>query len=186
MALPLAVACHAARPEGQPDPPGCVTPAGRLPASATAGELAGAYQLHLVATDGPRAGAAVDADLELHPLPDSLVTPGLVLGLLDSTVRHPLAGSLSLDPDGLGAVRTGSLTSSDDLAPGALVIERQDELTLRLGADANRRGPVRYDGGYFALALTGIGSRGFTGTWASGAAGPTARGYFCAERTGSD
>ena len=39
---------------------------------------------------------------------------------------------------------------------------------LRLGADANRRGVVRFDGGYFALTVREMRAGRFAGTWSSG------------------
>jgi hypothetical protein len=54
---------------------------------------------------------------------------------------------------------------------------------LRLGADANRRDEVHFDGGYFALTVRRIDEGGFAGSWASAGAEPKATtGYFCATR----
>src|SRR5205814_10228561 len=116
----------------------------------------------------------------------------VVLGTRDTTSTVPLSGTTELDPSAVGAVRTGSLSAEDPEAPGVLVIDRRParpdaatEIMLRLGAEANRRGVVRYDGGYFALSVRRITSEGFAGTWSSGGAGSRAEGYFCAERLAS-
>ena len=199
--LSLAMACHSARPEIQPqDSPSadarstagdCAPSTERLPSDATADGLAGEYRVRIVATAGAKTGAAQDARLLLRPVDDSLRRPSTVLGLRDSTTRLPLSGSIELDPAAVGAARTGDLLSLDPLAPGVLVLERHPirpdapaEIMLRLGSDANRRGVVRYDGGYFALTVRRIGAGEFAGTWASGVATGGAEGYFCAERAG--
>jgi hypothetical protein len=189
--LVVAGACHAAKPEPRLGTAECTPSSGdTLPASATAAPLAGEFRLHLVATAGSRKDARQDARLSLRPMDDSLRTPPLILGIRDTTTRHPLLGVTEVDPAALGGVPTGDLTSTRPTAPGVLVIERHPvrpgapaEITLRLGADANRRGVVRYDGGFFALTVRRIDSTGFAGSWASGATGRTAEGYFCAERS---
>ncbi|TMC61281.1 MAG: hypothetical protein E6J17_08730 [Chloroflexi bacterium] len=201
MILSLAMACYSARPEIQPQdsrPAGARSTAGDcapstelLPSDATADGLAGKYRVRIVATAGAKTGAVQDARLLLRPVDDSLRRPSTVLGLRDSTTRLPLSGSIELDPAAVGAARTGDLLSLDPLAPGVLVLERHPirpdapaEIMLRLGSDANRRGVVRYDGGYFALTVRRIGAGEFAGTWASGVATEGAEGYFCAKRAG--
>jgi hypothetical protein len=191
--LAAVTACHSARPEAQPVAGAaagpCVPPTGTLPPSATAAGLAGEYQLHITATAGPHPGEWLRGGLRLIAIEDPAAREIVVLGVRDSTSQNVLTGSTDLDPTRLGAVSTGELGSTAADAPGVLVIERHPtgpgaaaDIMLRLGADANRRGRVRYDGGYFALTVRGIGPRGFTGTWASGTSGPSAAGYFCAER----
>lgn len=187
-----ALACHQAHPEAQPALNPCRPTTGTLPRTATAGGLAGDYRLHLTATAGSSAGRAVDGTLRLRQVDDSVRREVVVLGVRDTTSSFPLSGTSDLDPTALGAVRTGSLAAVDPEAPGVLVIERRPqrmnagtEIMLRLGADANRRGVVRYDGGYFALNVRSITAEGFAGTWSSGGAGMSAEGYFCAERLGS-
>jgi hypothetical protein len=189
--VPLALACHSARPAASASADTCAAASGQLPATATAEGLAGEYRLHLVTTSGPDSGASVRGRLALHEPPDSLQQPPPLLGIRDSTTRYALAGVAELDRDALGATNTGALTSTDPAAPGVLLIERHParpaapaEILLRLGADANRRGVVRYDGGYFALTVRRLDREGFAGTWASGALGSSTAGYFCAERTG--
>lgn len=186
----LAGACRSARPEVRPAADSCPEGGTGLTPRSTAAALAGSYRLSLAATSGPGAGAAAEGTLVLRPLDDSAAAPVLVLGLADSSMSHPLAGTLDLDRGPIGAVSTGDLASSDPEAPGVLVIERRPrrpgaavEITMRLGADANRRSQVRFDGGYFALTVRRLGANGFAGTWASGGAGDGASGSFCARRT---
>jgi len=185
----MILGCHSARPEGRLQADTCAAPVGELPPSASAEALVGEYHVRFVATAGPKQGATEDGRVTLRPMDDSLVAAPPVLGIRDSTTRHPLVGSAQIDVDALGATRTGELASADMHAPGVLVIERHPiqpaaraEITLRLGAEANRRGIVRYDGGYFALKVLRVGPSSFAGTWISGGAGSTARGYFCAAR----
>jgi hypothetical protein len=186
------LACHPAHPEAQPAVNPCRPTTATLPRSATATGLAGDYRLHLTATSGASAGRWMDGALRLQPVDNSTRREVVVLGVRDTTSSFPLSGTSDLDPTALGAVRTGSLAAEDPEAPGVLVIERRPprvnagtEIMLRLGADANRRGVVRYDGGYFALNVQSITAEGFAGTWSSGGAGIAAEGYFCAERLGS-
>jgi hypothetical protein len=195
LATLLAVgSCHSAapatKPAANPATDTCAAPTGELPPSATGSRLAGEYRLHLVPTAGPHSGGAVNARLRLAPLADSLQAPPPMLGVVDTTTHYPLAGSTDLDPALVGGVGTGDNTSADPTAPGVLVIERHPaagapaSLMLRFGALANRRGPARFDGGYFALTVRRVDPDGFAGTWSSGTVRPTAAGYFCAERTG--
>jgi hypothetical protein len=192
LVLAGALACHPAHPAAQPALNPCRPTTGSLARTAAAVGLAGDYRLHLTATSGASAGRWVDGALRLQPVHDSLPREVVVLGVRDTTSSFPLSGTADLDPVALGAVRTGSLTAEDPEAPGVLVIERRParpdaatEIMLRLGADANRRGVLRYDGGYFALNVRSITAEGFAGTWSSGGAGSSSEGYFCAERVAS-
>ena len=187
-------ACHQARSEADPavSVKPCQPASGSLARTASAAGLAGEYQLHLTATSGPNAGQAADGQLRLRPVADSAAREIVVLGVRDTTSRAALSGTTDLDPAVIGATRTGSLTAEDADAPGVLAIERRParpdagtEIVLRLGADANRRGVARYDGGYFALNVRAIEADGFTGTWSSGSGVFSAQGYFCADRVGS-
>jgi hypothetical protein len=196
LAFTAVVACHAARPAPSPASEAtinCEPPRGSLPATATADGLAGSFRLHIVATTGPTPGRWVEGALSLAPVSDPAERSVVVMGTRDPTSAYALAGAAELDPASLGAASTGDLSSTDPAAPGVLVIERHPgnpgagtEIILRLGAEANRRERLRYDGGYFALLVRGIGPRGFTGTWSSGSGSSSATGYFCAERVGED
>ncbi len=112
-------------------------------------------------------------------------------GLRDTTARFPLIGWTSLQPDAIGATDTGPLDGHEPTAPGVLVIQRRTrqpdaprEILLRLGAEANRRDRVRFDGGYFVLTVQRIDDQGFAGTWASAAGASAAGGHFCARKAG--
>lgn len=187
--LPLALACHAAQPESRASVDSCGPASGQLPAATRADGLAGEYDLLLVTAGGPDSGKSVRGRLTLREQSDSLQRPAPVLGIQDTTTRYRYAGTAELDRDALGAMDTGDLASTDPRAPGALLIERHTfrpaaaaGITIRLGAEANRRDLVRYDGGYFALTVRRLDPDGFAGTWASGALHQAAGGYFCAER----
>ena len=208
--LSLAMACHSARPEIQPqDSPSadarstagdCAPATERLPSDATADGLAGEYRVRIVATAGAKTGAPIPGP---NAAIAALVASGLptreftFLGFLTKKSGARRKTLAALIAEGRTVVvyespyRTGDLLSLDPLAPGVLVLERHPirpdapaEIMLRLGSDANRRGVVRYDGGYFALTVRRIGAGEFAGTWASGVATGGAEGYFCAERAG--
>ena len=170
----------------------CAATSGNLPGATRADALQGAYRLRLVASSGARAGDSTVADLELVPADDSLQFLSAAAGGRDSTTRLPLIGWTTLDPAAVGGAETGALDSREPTSPGVLVIERHTsrpdvpiEIMLRLGADANRRDQVQFDGGYFALTVRRIDEGGFAGSWASAAGEPKATtGYFCATRAG--
>jgi hypothetical protein len=193
VAFAVLAGCHSRGPDEKVGARRCAPPTlgDSLESTASADALLGEYRLHLAATGGPDSGRSVDGTLRLWPLPDSLAHEVMVLGVPDSSASQPLGGSADLDREALGVVRTGDLGGSDPTAPGVLVIEHhprrpdaRPQILLRMGADANRRGRVRYDGGFFALTVRGMAAEGFTGTWASGSgpAAAAATGYFCAER----
>ena len=189
--LAAGVACHAPVPAARTAGDGCAAPTRQVSPGANAAALAGEYRVRFIATRGPAAGAHTDARLRLVPRADSLQRAAPILGVRDTTTRYPLAGSIDLEPATLGAVATGNPDSADPLAPGVLVIERHPtdpvastSIILRVGADANRRGPARFDGGYFALTVREMQPDRFAGTWSSGTAGEAAAGHFCAERAG--
>jgi hypothetical protein len=193
-AVALLLACRAPRPAPATAAHGaCEPPTGELEPGVTSETMAGEYRLELVATEGPRAGAATDGALRLVARPDSLRQPPPVLGIRDSTTTLPLSGSADLDVAAVGAVSPGAAGSNDPLAPGVLVLERRGGsgsplVLLRMGSEANRPGVTRFDGGYLALTVRELGDSGFRGTWAS-AGGPGAQptgasagGHFCAVR----
>ena len=84
-------------------------------------------------------------------------------------------------------MRVGSLSSEDPASPGVLVIESETgaspSILLRLGAEANRRALVRFDGGYTVLTVVEVGVESFSGIWSSGVRGPDSEGFFCATRS---
>jgi hypothetical protein len=156
-------------------------PDGPPVATSTAG-LAGEYRVTLVATRGPRAGRIAEGRLWLAPQDTALQVLFRVNGAVDSTARMPLIGGTDLDLAAAGAVPMGGLDSRDPRRPGVAVLETPGAIVLRLGAEANRRDVVRFDGGYMALYVGATGGAGFAGAWASGVTGPEAEGHFCAVR----
>lgn len=185
----LLVGCRSQPPEVGPQ--ACAPSTSSLPASGTATGLAGDYELRLVATSGAKTGAAAEGTLRLQPQRDSLLYLIRLGGVPDSTVTHPLYGSVDLNLAAVDAVSVGSTNSTDPIQPGVLVIERHPALgqsgvsgiTIRLGSEANRRDRQRFDGGYTALRVQEASPERLLGTWASGVSREHAAGYFCAVRT---
>jgi hypothetical protein len=174
-----AAACQSRRSE--PDPMSCAASGDSTTPHLKAEQLAGVYRLKLVATQGSKVGHSTEGTLQLRPYDSSLrsVTIG---GIRDTAASYVLYGSAGLDLDAVDAVRPGDLESTDPQQPGALVIERKGGITIRLGSEANRRGVVRYDGGYTALRVAEVGPDRFDGTWLSGLGSRRSSGYFCAVR----
>jgi hypothetical protein len=164
------------------DLPQCGPREGVLPTTVRAEDLAGEYDLLLVARSGEGTGGRVAGELVLHPY----MTPR------EPAVPFRLTGTANISLEQVGAVRLGDLMSRDTTAPGVAVLERRvgmaggevSEITLRLGSLANQRNNTRFDGAYTALRVTWVDVVGFGGTWASGVAGPESEGYFCAFRKG--
>jgi len=166
-------------------PDSCARVNGKLPPDATADHAAGEYSLVLVATTGSAAGKKAEGRLSLGRVEGDLRYSQLPELPRDTSVRYPLAGTTTVDVAAVGAVNTGDMTSRDPMRPGVLVIERAGSITIRLGADANRRDVQRFDGGYTALRVQQLEKERIAGTWESGTARMHAGGYFCATRTGS-
>ncbi len=162
--------------------PQCGPREGVLPTNARADDLAGQYDVVLVARTGQETGSRVAGELVLQ----HYVTPR------EASVPFRLTGTADIDLEQVGAVRLGDLMSRDTVAPGVAVLERRvgaagrevSEITLRLGSLANQRNNTRFDGAYTALRVTWVDMAGFGGTWASGVTGPESGGYFCAFRKG--
>ncbi len=163
----------------------------QLRAGMRADDLAGAYRLTLVATEGSRAGEAVRGELALIPNAAAMRPMGTgATHRPDATM--PLIGTADVDLAQVGATLVGDLASPDPRSPGVALLERhvlrgtdttQTDLTLRFGSEANRRDVVRFDGAFTALYVHASDAAGFVGTWASGVGAPEAKGYFCAVRT---
>jgi hypothetical protein len=153
-----------------------------------ADSLAGEYRVVLTSESG--AAEAVGGRLHLRVADPSLPPRTGPYGLVDTTHRYPLVGTAELDLAAIGAVAPGGTTSNDPAAPGVLVIERVggrpagERILLRLGAEANAREQLRFDGGYTVLRVRQIDQSGFRGEWESGAPMPQANGRFCATRAG--
>ena len=110
--------------------------------------------------------------------------PDSTLGL--KTASTPLYGFTDVDLRAVGAYRVGDPASKNPNAPGALVLESLHDgkrrILLRLGADANRRDEMLFDGAFTVLEVHKISGDGFTGNWRSGARLSRTGGYFCARR----
>ena len=163
---------------------------GSLPADVDAASWVGDYRLTLVATSGDSAGKQTSGVLRLVRQSDDLRKPDAES--MDVATEMPLIGTVEVDLGAVYAVDVGALDSQDPIAPGVLVLERPHEkqtggpgteVTIRLGAEANRRGITRFDGGYTALFVLQAGPNGFFGNWASGVTGQRAGGHFCAVPT---
>lgn len=145
--------------------------------------LAGEFRLSLTATSGARAGSSAAGTLRLRPFGDR--PPPIAAA---ERVRYPLFGATDLAPASVGAVTPGEVGRDDPAGPGVLAMEWERSgaraITLRLGADANRAGPARFDGASLALFVTSITPERFAGRWESGGGEQRAGGYFCADRVG--
>jgi hypothetical protein len=158
---------------------------GELAAGAQAAPLEGEFRLTLAAVSGPRAGSSATGTLRLRSFGTRPVPVPAAPG-----VSHPLYGATDVRLAEVGAAAPGHATRDDPAAPGVLVIEWQrsgpparNEITLRLGADANHGDRERFDGSHMALFVSSLSSGRFTGRWRSGGGDHQAEGYFCAERS---
>ena len=179
-ALGLSLACRARPAEAGPQ--ACSPSESSLAPDASVEGLAGQYRLQLVASSGPNAGSVAAGELRLLPY-KSASRPG---------ATYPFYGAAEVSLEKVGAV-AGDPASLDPGAPGVLVMRIAPQsdtaatrLMLRLGAEANRPGVVRFDGGYTVLRVREIEDDGFAGDWESGAPLPRARGHFCAVRMGDE
>ena len=184
--------------EGSTPAPECVLAEGPLPAGASLEGRAGEYLLTMVEQGDPDGTPGGTSSGAPGSAPTRSVRGALVLfeqtdilrdfigGAGDPVpgVTSPLYGSTDVDIEAVGAVQVGSLSSEDPASPGVLVIESETgaspSILLRLGADANRRNLVRFDGGYAVLTVVEVGEESFSGIWSSGVQGPDSEGFFCA------
>lgn len=164
----------------------CVESSGPLGPDASLGGWAGEYALTMVGGAQGDDAASVQGGLVLQEQLEDLRQFAGSGGSAIPGVTSPLFGTTDVGVEVVGTLRVGDLSSADPAAPGVLVIEsettRGPSILLRFGSDANRRDMVRFDGGFTVLELNEIRDDGFSGTWNSGAQGPRAAGYFCAER----
>ncbi len=183
--------------------PACVLPEGPLPAEASMEGRAGEYRLTMVEQVGGASAGAPDGGPDGGPEAGQTRTAAgslLLFNQMDAFrvftggagdpipgVTSPLFGSTDVTLEAVGAVQVGSLSSEDPASPGVLVIESETgaspSILLRLGADANRRTLVRFDGGYTVLTVVEVGVESFSGIWSSGVRGPDSEGFFCATRS---
>jgi hypothetical protein len=152
-------------------------------------DLTGEYEITLYATSGPEVGATVAGRMTLFPQSEILLAVPDVDGTPLPGASMPLYGSAEVDLDRVGAAAAGELGSTDPGAPGVGGYSQAGQadvppgLTLRFGAEANRRGQVRFDGTYMALMVRESGAGGLAGEWHSGSVeGEEASGRFCANR----
>jgi hypothetical protein len=164
---------------GQADPQACA-PVEAPASDLSADGLAGAYSVQLVATAGAKQGARAAGRLELMALDSSY--QAATEGSADPRFGYPLHGTAEVDFAAVGATTAGDPASADPTSPGVLVIQRPGGVMLRLGADANRPGVRRFDGGYTVLEVHQVTEGGFAGTWRSAVELKESSGYFCAVR----
>lgn len=170
----------------------CAPTSAKLPTSATAAGLAGDYYLTIIGTDGEALGKMVRGDLRLWAPPDSFRYIRQIDGKRNPHLTTPLIGRTGIRLQDVGAVQDGAWDATEPEAPGIAVQEQHasyqgqpfTEITLRLGADGNRRGVLRFDGPYNALYVDRIDPSGFYGRWHASLGYTTykAEGFFCALR----
>lgn len=158
----------------------CAPVAGGARGPTSSSQLAGRYELTMVATSGPLGQRRARGFL-------SLAAPERTLAERAAANAVPvvLAGTAQLSVDSLGAPNTGDLASTDPMRPGVLVLERggpSPRYLLRLGSESNRQDQQPFEAAYLVLEVAAADSLGFYGTWRSGVAATTAQGYFCARR----
>jgi hypothetical protein len=170
----------------------CAPTSAKLPTNATAAGLAGDYYLTIIGTDGEAMGKMVRGDLRLWAPPDSFRYIRQFDGKRNPHVTTPLIGRTGIRLQDVGAVEDGGWGATEPEAPGIAVQEHHAsyqgqpfaEITLRLGADGNTRGVLRFDGPYNALYVDRIDPLGFYGRWHASLGYTTykAEGFFCALR----
>ncbi len=81
-------------------------------------------------------------------------------------------------------MNVGSIASTDPEAPGIVVLTNEEtgEITMRFGAEANRSGRQRFDGGYTVFRVQHVTGGRIAGEWVSGTSRNVAGGHFCGER----
>ncbi len=167
----------------------CVESSGSLGPDASLTGWAGEYTLTMVGGAEGANPASTQGVLSLHEQRENLRRFAGSSWNSIPGVASPLYGTTDVGVEVVGALRVGDLSSADPAAPGVLVIEsvtaQGPSILIRFGSDANRRDVLRFDGGFTVLELHEISDDGFSGSWNSGARGPRAAGYFCAERVGA-
>jgi hypothetical protein len=143
-------------------------------------QLAGRYQLRLVATLGPATGAQAEGALWLESFVEG------ERDRPDAGQRRVLFGSATVALDRVGAAAPGTTESDDPTRPGVLVLEERtaagSRILLRLGADANRPDLQPFESRYVVLEVVAAHATGFRGRWRSGLMETEAEGYYCAWR----
>ena len=159
-------------------PPTCMPTSSHLHPKVTLSDRAGQYQLTLVEVVNGTDARSAQGTLTLRQQPSGLESLG--------SAATPLYGFTNVNLRAVGAYEVGDPDSEDPQAPGVLVLESDRDGTrrilLRLGADANRRDDMLFDGAYTVLEVREIAADGFAGTWRSGLRLSRLEGYFCARR----
>ncbi len=190
----ISLAGCAARQSGQGRECAKVASGTELPSSVHARDLAGSFRIAMVGESADFDGRRIEGTLDLLPQDSALQSLELFAGSPVSGATMPLHGALDAAIEQVGGVRVGDATRRDPMQPGVAVLEQTmaganksaPSITLRVGADANRRDMVRFDGGFMALYVKEITADGFRGDWSSGSRGPTHVGHFCANRVRHD
>lgn len=167
---------------GQSDPQNCAPVVAAAETALDAGQLAGEFDVRLVASTGDKRGATAGGRLHLWPQDSAHRRLQLPDGTSSSTYSLPLAGTATADFAAVGAIVPGDPGSKDPESPGVLVISRPGQIMLRVGSEANRRDVRRFDGAYTVLRVQQITEQGFAGTWDSGVDMDRSGGHFCANR----
>ena len=159
-------------------PPTCMLTSGHLHPKVTLSDRAGQYQLTLVEVVNGTDARSAQGTLTLHQQPSGLDSLG--------NSGTPLYGFTDVNLRAVGAYEVGDPNSDDPQAPGVLVLESSQtdtrRILLRLGADANQREDMLFDGAYTVLEVREIAADGFAGTWRSGLRLSLTEGYFCARK----
>ena len=156
----------------------CMPTSGHLYPNVTLSDRAGQYRLTLVEVVNGTEARSAQGTLTLRGQPSGLDSLG--------NSATPLYGFTDVNLRAVGAYRVGDPASEDPQAPGVLVLESDRagtrRILLRLGADANRRDDMLFDGAYTVLDVQEIAADGFAGTWRSGLRLSLIEGYFCARK----
>ena len=100
-------------------------------------------------------------------------------------VHARLAQTFEIDALGQGLdAKPMSGEPTPEHSPFRMSFQRT-EVAGNQAIEANRRGVLRLDGGYFATRVRRVNEKGLAGSWASGTAQAQAAGHFCASRLDS-
>ncbi len=159
-------------------PPTCMPTSNSLHPNVTLSDRAGQYRLTLIEVVNGSDARSAQGTLTLRQQPSELDSLG--------NSATPLYGFTDINLRAVGAYEVGDPDSEDPQAPGVLILESDRDgarrILLRLGADANRRDDMLFDGAYTVLEVHEIAADGFAGNWRSGLRLSLSEGYFCARK----
>ena len=159
-------------------PSTCLPSSDSLHPNVTLSDRAGQYRLTLVEVVNGTDVRSAQGTLTLRQQPSGLDSLG--------SAATPLYGFTDTNLRAVGAYEVGDPDSEDPQAPGVLILESDSDgarrILLRLGADANRRDDMLFDGAYTVLEVHEIAADGFAGNWRSGLRLSLTEGYFCARK----